>query len=391
MNKNKRDALEPEKNVADTAVNVLKYVLGMLLNLVLMVAVVFFVFSAFGWGHSEGERFAAELLAERRNYEFDPNNPYADDYGYVQMPNIEFVVSDDTTVADMARRLEDEGIIQNRLLYQLEMIVRGATADYAPGTFALNLSMSSVEIDRVLRRRLQAVAPHETITIPPGWTIRDMAEYFEYREFFPAERFIYVAQYGHFSFGFLMDVPTDRPNRLEGYLFPDTYQIPINPLPADIITRMLHNFGERFDEEMFYQMEELGLTIDEVVIMASIIEREAGGPAAPTERPLISQVIHERLRINMRLEMCSTVKYAMDDPPLHLLNVHLAVDTPHNTYIHPGLPIGPISNPGEAAIRAALWPSPTNYLFFVLRDEYTGEHHFSRTLEEHNAARDRYL
>ncbi|MCL1878846.1 MAG: endolytic transglycosylase MltG [Defluviitaleaceae bacterium] len=375
--KRTHDPLEPkeDKNAADTAVNILKYVLGMLLNLVLMIVVLFFVFGAFGWGHSEGERLAADLLAEGRDYSF------------------EFVLDEETSVNDLAQRLYNEGIIQNRWLYQLELFVRGATADYAPGTFTLNLNMSSVEIDRVLRRRTQDVAPHETISIPEGWTIRDMAEYFEEREFFSAEEFINVAQNGHFSFGFLMDVPIDRPNRLEGYLFPDTYQIPVNPLPGDIITRMLHNFGERFDEELHYRMDELGMTMDQVIIMASIIEREAGGLSAATERPLVSQVIHERLRVNMRLEMCSTVKYVMDDPPIRLsfADIDRYAHSLHNTYRHDGLPIGPIGNPGDAAIRAALWPSPTNYLFFVLRDEYTGEHHFSRTLEEHNAASVRYL
>jgi UPF0755 protein len=127
--------------------------------------------------------------------------------------------------------------------------------------------------------------------------------------------------------------------------------------------------------------------------MASIIERET---RLANERALVSQVIHRRLANNMRLEMCSTVRYvhqisAMEDPPVHLLYVHLEVQSPYNTYLHAGLPIGPISNPGEAAIRAALWPAPTDYVFFVLRDEYTGEHYFSRTAAEHNAARDRYI
>jgi UPF0755 protein len=196
-----------------------------------------------------------------------------------------------------------------------------------------------------------------------------------------------VAQYGHFSFAFLLDVPTDRPNRLEGYLFPDTYQIPVNPVPGDIITRMLRNFEMRFTDDFHYRAEEKGMSIDDIVIMASIVERETRLAA---ERPIVSQVIHSRLAINMLLQMCSTVKYTMDDPPLRLLNSHLAIDSPYNTYLHPGLPIGPISNPGRAAIEAVLWPSDTDYLFFVLRDEVTGAHHFSRTAAEHYAARDRY-
>jgi UPF0755 protein len=121
--------------------------------------------------------------------------------------------------------------------------------------------------------------------------------------------------------------------------------------------------------------------------MASIVERET---RLASERPLVSQVIHSRLAINMPLQMCSTVKYVMAEPPLRLFNAHLLIDSPYNTYMHPGLPIGPISNPGRAAIEAVLWPAESDYLFFVLRDEITGAHHFSRTLAEHDAARYRY-
>jgi UPF0755 protein len=213
-----------------------------------------------------------------------------------------------------------------------------------------------------------------------------MAAYFEERGFFYADEFIYVVENGHFPFSFLLDIP-NRPNRLEGYLFPDTYQIPVNPTPGCIITRMLSRFENQFEEGFFYRAEELGLTMDEVVIMASIIQAET---RRTDELAKVSQIIHSRLALNRHLQMCSTVKYAMDDPPIHLLNVHLALDSPYNTYLHRGLPIGPISNPGIASIRAALWPSDTEYLYMVLRDLETGQHHFSRTGEEHVAAQRRY-
>jgi UPF0755 protein len=195
---------------------------------------------------------------------------------------------------------------------------------------------------------------------------------------------LFVAQNGYFNFNFLTEIPQDRPNRLEGYLFPDTYQIPVNPNPGDIITRMLHNFDQKFTFDLQMRAEELNLSTDDVIIMASIIERET---RLASERALVSQVIHRRLARNMSLDMDSTVKYAMDDPPLRLLYVHLDIESPYNTYRNRGLPIGPIANPGLAAIEAALHPADTDYLFFVLRDEETGEHIFTRSLEEHNAAR----
>lgn len=354
----------------DKAVNFLMYLAGMAFNLALMALVGFLVLNAFTWGYDRGGYFADEMVYVGPNY------------------NVEFVIPRDMSTSEVAQLLEEQGIISNRLLFQLELFLRGITNDYTAGTYTLNLSMNNVEINRALRARERTVAPHEVIQIREGMTIRDMAAYFEERGFFSAEEFIYVAQYGHFSFPFLLDVPEDRPFRLEGYLFPDTYQIPVNPSPGSIITRMLNNFDAQFTDEFHVRAAEMNMTVDEVIIMASIIERET---RLASERPIVSQVIHRRLAQNWLLQMCSTVKYVMEEPPLRLLYIHLEIDSPYNTYRHHGLPIGPISNPGAASIRAALWPSDTTYMFFVLRDEESGAHHFSHTEAEHNAARSRYL
>ncbi|MCL1884910.1 MAG: endolytic transglycosylase MltG [Defluviitaleaceae bacterium] len=359
-------------NKADKTVNFLMYLAGMAFNLTLMVVLVFLVINAFSWGYNTGENFANEMLEQ------------GDDY------SIEFYIPHDTPPSEIARQLEDMGIIHNRHMFRLELFLRGSSGDFIAGTYTVNLNMNNVELNRALRVRPEELAPHHVIQIREGMTIRDMAAYFEYRGFFSAEEFIHTAQYGRFSFGFLLDVPMDRPNRLEGYLFPDTYQIPMNPSPVDIITRMLHNFSGRFTDDHFERMEELNMSMDDVIIMASIIERET---RLASERPIVSQVIHERLRVNMRLEMCSTVKYAMAEPPIRLNNADIDryAHSLHNTYRHNGLPIGPIASPGLASINAALWPADSTYLFFVLRDEETGAHHFSHTLAEHNAATDRYL
>ncbi|MCL2047651.1 MAG: endolytic transglycosylase MltG [Defluviitaleaceae bacterium] len=350
---------------ADKTVNFLMYIAGMAFNVSIMVLVGFLIILAFGEGFNIGEELATDMTTVGEDYE------------------MEFVILADTPSADIAQRLFDQGIVANKMLYQLELFFRKSTHDYAAGTFTINTSMNNVEINRALRARPQELAPYLTIQTIEGQTLEDMAKYFEEREFFTAEEFMYVAQNGHFSFQFLLDVPTDRPNRLEGYLFPDTYQIPVNPNPGDIITRMLDNFANKFTDAFHIRADEMGLSIDEVVKIASIIERETRLAA---ERPMVSQVIHRRLDQKIRLEMCSTVQYVMDDPPVRLLYEHLEIDSPYNTYKNSGLPIGPIANPGIAAIEAALWPSDGDYLYFVLKDESTGEHQFSRTLEQHNAA-----
>ena len=359
-----------EKPTTDKIINFMLYILGLTFNLALMAVVGLLVWTALNYGRERGSYIAAGMIAQGEERE------------------IEFILPVDTPAAEVARRLEELGIINNSLLFRAELFLFNRPSEYRAGTFILNTGMSNSEVHRALTGRRTDQAPYEVIRIPEGWTLRDMAVYFEYRGFFTAEEFLYVAQYGVFNFSFFRDIPDDRPNRLEGYLFPDTYQVPLNPTPGQIITRMLRQFENIFDAGMHYRAEEMGLSVDEVVIMASIIERET---RLAHERPMVSQVIHRRLAIGMNLEMCSTVAYVLDIPRARLLYVDLLIDSPFNTYMHPGLPIGPISNPGEAALRAVLWPSETDYLFFVLQNPETGAHFFSRTYAEHRAATARYL
>jgi len=367
------DSIRPERNGWRRFFNVVLWFFGGAFNIALVALVAIGVYRVTMWGFEQGGNFA--YSATTRGY----------DYAF------EFILEEDTPVAEVARMLDEMGVINDHRLFMLERFMTGSVEYYRAGTFNLNFNMTSSELHAELRRRPQERAPHLVITIPEGLTIRQMAEYFEYRGFFTAEEFIYVANYGHFSFGFLRDVPaqgtTGRLYRLEGYLFPDTYFIPVVPTPGCIITPMLRRFDEIFDDDMRALANEMGLTIDEVVIMASIIERET---RLASERPLVSQVIHRRLAQGWNLEMCSTVAYVLDVPRDRLLLVDLQIESPFNTYRNRGLPVGPIASPGRAALYAALNPANTTYMFFVLRDPATGAHHFSHTLAEHNAADARY-
>jgi len=337
----------------------------MFFNFAIVIVVGIAIFAVTQRGFEWGETMAADLTY------------VGEDYEHI------FVLDVETPASDVSRELERLGIINNSRLFNLELFLMGRIRTYQPGTFVLNRNMSNTEVHRTFLRTGGGLAQEEEIRILEGWTIQDMADYFEYRGFFDAEEFIYVATYGQFSFSFLIDLPADRPNGLEGYLFPDTYRIPVNPSPGDIISRMLRRFDYIFDGDMRDQAYEMGLTIDEVVIMASIIERETRLAA---ERTMVSGVIHNRLAIDMNLEMCSTVAYVLDVPRDRLLIADLQIDSPFNTYMHSGLPIGPISNPGAAALRAVLNPTNHDYLFFVLYDFESGEHFFARTWAEHDAA-----
>jgi UPF0755 protein len=178
-----------------------------------------------------------------------------------------------------------------------------------------------------------------------------------------------------------------RAKDLEGYLFPDTYLLPRKATEAELVAAMVAEFREVFDEGRRLRAAELGMSVRDVVTLASLIEKET---SLPEERPLVSAVFHNRLRIGMKLDCDPTVIYALrleNKYTGRLLLRDLKFPSPYNTYVHPGLPPGPISNPGKPAIDAALNPAAEKYLYFVLRGD--GSHRFSRTLGEHlDAVRD---
>jgi len=354
------------------ASNAISYILGMGFNLALLAVIVYAMFHFTQRGFDFGSYFASSML------EVGPDE------------EVIFILPEDKPRAEAAQMLYHEGLIANPWLFRLEMFLKNSTRVYRAGTYVLNRQMTNTDINATLRRGQTPEAIGELrITIPEGRTIREMAIYFEYREFFTQEEFIEYAQNGEFNFRFLDNVP-DVPgrNRLEGYLFPDTYQIPMNPTPRDIILRMLIRFEDVMESAWLQRAYELGHTLDDIIIMASIIEAET---RLADERPKVSQVIHNRIRIGQRLEMCSTVVYTMDirRDRLTIADTRNEV-TPYNTYLNAGLPIGPIGNPGRASIEAALWPTSGPYLFFVLVEPESGRHFFSTNYRDHRRAAEQH-
>ena len=351
--------------------NILAFILGASFNALIFIVLAWAIFTFAERGFEFGQEFSYRLTTERESYE------------------VEFVLAEDTSVAVVAQMLEDLGIIESAWMYRIELMLMGAPEYYEAGTYILNKNMSTTQINN--RLRAIVVEPNQ-ITIREGWTQRDIGLYLESRGFFTLDEFMYVANNHDFGFRFLEDLPY-RPrrtgeSRLEGYLFPDTYLIPPNPTPVDVITRMLSRFNEVFTFDYRLRAEELGMTMDEIVIIASMIEREV---RVPEERPMVSRVIHNRLAQNMRLQIDATIHYAMDRHLERTLYVHTQYDSPFNTYMVDGLPLGPISNPGAASIRAALFPATGNWLFYVLVDAETGAHFFTHSYAEHQHAVEHYM
>jgi UPF0755 protein len=172
---------------------------------------------------------------------------------------------------------------------------------------------------------------------------------------------------------------------LEGYLFPDTYLLPRRSKPEEVVKTMVTRFWQLYTPNLQARAAELNMTERQVLILASIIEKETG---QDQERPLVSAVFHNRLRRNWPLQSDPTLIYAIPNFNGNLTREHLARPGKYNTYLKPGLPPGPIANPGIKSIEAALYPAPVKYVYFVSKND--GTHQFSTTLEEHNRAVDHY-
>ena len=229
---------------------------------------------------------------------------------------------------------------------------------------------------QVLKSLGKTVSNSVTVTIPEGYELRQIGEILEKKNVCSAEEFFKAAEEEYKDYPFLKEIK-DRENPLEGYLFPDTYNFEIGQAPRDVIRVMLDNFSNKAYKE--YLKSNTDKTLDEIIIMASIIEREA---ANDNERGKVSSVFYNRLKIGMLLQSCATVQYIIKERKDVLSNKDIKIDSPYNTYMYEGLPIGPIASPGLGSIKAAIFPEDTDYFYFAATKD--GERNvFSKTGEEH--------
>ena len=303
-----------------------------------------------------------------------------------------FTVEPGETASDIALRLKRLGLITDAELFRLLARYRKADSKLEAGRYELRANMTMEEILEALQHgRLEEVV----VTIPEGWRAEQIAEMLEEKVGLDKEEFLTLIRGGGLDPGLEYDFLQSRPPGagLEGFLFPDTYYLPVRPSALDVIERMLANFDRRFTPEMRQMAAERGMTIYQVVTLASIVEREA---VIAEERPIIAGVFLNRLAKGMTLDACPTVQYALGyqedtgqwwKTPLSLEELD-QVNSPYNTYLHPGLPPGPICNPGLASILAVLQPAETDYLYFLAKGD--GSHAFAKTFEEHLQNRQRY-
>jgi UPF0755 protein len=282
------------------------------------------------------------------------------------------VIPEGSGVAEIAHRLEVAGVVRSALLFRVWARIAGRDRTIQPGTYRFE---GAVDVNDVLTRLAAGVASVE-VTIPEGLTVRETADLLAARGLGSAESFRCLATDPEF----LLAAGVPGP-QLEGFLFPDTYRFAPDTDPTEVLGTMVRRFHERFDAERHRRAHERRLTINEVLTLASIVEKETGKAA---ERPLIAAVFANRLRIGMPLQSDPTVIYSLRAFDGNLTRADLANPSPYNTYVARGLPPGPIANPGLAAIDAALAPADSPALYFVSRND--GSHEFSTTLADHNRA-----
>lgn len=279
-----------------------------------------------------------------------------------------------TGTAGMARRLADAGIVRSARTFRLAVWLRGSSRRLQAGEYRFDRPMTAAEVvDRIARGEVHVRA----LTFREGLTIREMASVFEKGGFGSASEFIAASKNAE-----LVREIDPKANDLEGYLFPDTYTLPRSATAAQLVERMVDRFRKVLTSELKGEAAERGLSVRELVTLASLVEKET---AKPEERPVVAGVYTNRLRIGMGLQCDPTVIYALMLAGRYDGNIRrgdLQIDSPYNTYRYAGLPPGPIAAPGEAALQAAANPADVPYLYFVSRND--GSHVFSTTLEEHN-------
>ncbi|HHW49610.1 MAG TPA: endolytic transglycosylase MltG [Clostridiaceae bacterium] len=297
-----------------------------------------------------------------------------------------------SNTAEIANLLKEKGIITNTNLFRFFSKINGYDGTYQSGVHVIEkgkiyTSLKDLEtLMRILSSR-PLDNPSIKVTIREGLTLNQLAELLAEKGLVNKEKFLSIAENETFDYKFLKGI-TRKQKRLQGYLFPETYIFDTKAGEKAIINKLLGQFDKIFKPEYYKRAEDLGMTVDEVIILASIIEREV---KVPEERETIAGVFYNRLRSkdkNLRkLQSCATIQYILlerDGKVKETLTLEdEQIESPFNTYLYEGLPPAPICSPGRDSILAALNPEQHEYYYFVQRNDGSGGHYFSKTYKEH--------
>ncbi len=276
----------------------------------------------------------------------------------------------------LLERLVEVGLPVNRWLYRWDMRRLNVDRQLKPGRYRIKGGLTHHQLVLIFR---DGKSEMSKVTIPEGWTLRQIVPAVVREIPTDSAGLVQLLTDPDYLRGFGIDAPG-----FEGYLFPETYSFYPYQDPRSVVEEMVRMFRDKITPEMLKRAQEVRMSLNGVVTLASLIEAET---ADNSERELISSVFHNRLRLGWKLQCDPTVIYAMGGLDRVLLRKDLDYDSPYNTYLYYGLPPGPICSPGLASIKAALYPAATNYTYFVATG--TGQHVFSASLEQHNRATSR--
>lgn len=326
----------------------------------------------------------------------------ADDVLSLTKEDAEITVSipDGATISQIAGELKSKGLVRYETLFKFYCWASHAEKTIEPGTYTLN---SRYDYHALVSNMIEASPDRAVVevTIPEGYECEDIFRLLEADGVCSYQDLADTAASYEFAYEFLQEIPYGSENRLEGYLFPDTYQFYMSDDPANVIDKFLRNFDNKFTDDLYDALDALNdrlaqrmrtngfteteitdgrLSLYDLITVASLVEKET---AKTSESASIASVIYNRLcsKLYPCLEIDATIQYALAERKEVLSNADKGVISPYNTYTNAGLPAGPIANPGMNSIRAALYPAETNYYFYALNAD--GVHHFSETYYEH--------
>ena len=294
-------------------------------------------------------------------------------------------VTAEDTISSIAGKLEEAGLIKYKWFFRLFAGFSDAQEKIGIGTYELNTDMDYRALITGMRNTSgNMTAETVRVTIPEGYTVAQTIALLAKNKVNTEEALLEAAKTADFDFEYI-DNDSEDISRLEGFLFPDTYEFYVNEKPANALKRLISNFDRKMDEDRSAAVEASGHSLREIVTIASLIEKETDG----TDQAMIASVIYNRLADDgshgtyRMLNIDAALLYGLPDHTGALTNQDKQVDTPYNLYKYAGLPPTPIANPGAAAIDAALHPESSDYYYYALGKD--GRHHYSKTLQEHNA------
>lgn len=286
-------------------------------------------------------------------------------------------ISSETTITQLAKELQQRHLIRSAWAFRVLVHMEENEFILYAGDYEITPVMSPAEIINYISNLTNVSVCR--VTIPEGYNTKQIINLFVQNGIGSEEEFTKVVTEGLFDYAFLENAPAGI-HRLEGYLSPNTYEVDKKTSPRAVIEMLLQQFSKELTPEISSQLEANKMSVSEWVTLGSLIEKEA---QKETDRPLIASVFMNRLKIKQPLQSCATIQFLLGTPKEKLLNKDLQIPSPYNTYLHAGLPPGPIANPGRASLQAALNPAQTDYFYFVAKGD--GYHAFAKTYTEHLA------